>query len=142
MIRKVTESFRASLCQSTGGNDYHEQLWGNGMMHAVYCVNRVPWSDGTEPYLTLTGKSYEFGPDDHVFGAKCIYKVPPTLKSHKHVANGNEGIWVGRDNDTGAHRVLPIKWDSDAQRWHLSPVVIATTVKVMDETDFPLRKLI
>ena len=35
---------------ATGGIGVYNALWGPGLKHANYCVNRVAWSDGRVPY--------------------------------------------------------------------------------------------
>ena len=79
-IGLIKERFRAMLFQCTAGIGFYDQLWGLGLRHANYLVNRTKWSDGTVPYTKLTEKEYLFGEEDYVFGQYVRYKLK---KEHK-----------------------------------------------------------
>ena len=135
----LNQLFRCLLLVSTGGGRYYEQLWGVGLRHANWLVNRRPWPDRESPVSTLTGQQQGRHKLMHVFGEYCIYRIPDKVKSGKWQPNSEMGIWVGVSKDAvSAHEVVPIRWSVKLNGWELGPLTIATTVKVYDGV-FPLK---
>ena len=66
-----TYSARGLLETATGGYKYYEALWGAAILHANFCVNAAPFSDGRpSPYKQRTGTDCDFA-SQHIFGAKA-----------------------------------------------------------------------
>ena len=140
-IGLVIYCFRAILYTATGGGRYYDQLtvWGPGIKHANNMVNYAPWSDGVSPYEKRSGRKYQFGKDDHIFGAKCLYWVKKEHRDSKFANPGAEAIWVGRSSRTpGSHIVVPYKWDGGSQRYILGETLEVPSVDV-NNSHFPLR---
>ena len=141
-IGMLNQLFRVLLLGCTGGLYYYEQLWGPGLRHANYILNRRPWKrlQGWSPVGWLRGeKILKLDRNLHVFGAYCMWKVSGKQKSGKWQPNSEKGIWVGLNPDVvGGHLVIPIKWNPKNRCWDLMPTVTATTVHVYDDV-FPLK---
>jgi len=138
-IRMVTEAFRAMLLEAAAGVGEYDAMWGMGLKRACTVINNAYLDDGTSPEKELTGKEYEWGKEDHPFGAHCIYWRAKEQKNGKFDTPGKLGVWVGRSVATpDAAVVVPVKWDAAQGVWELGKPLVAATVKVTDG-DFPLR---
>ena len=138
--RTLKEAFKANLLMATGGIGVYNALWGPGLVHSNYCINRVQWADGRTPVQALTGNSYKFDKtQDYIFGQKVYYHKPEPTRADTWEASGGEAIWVGvSDQITGGHVVVPIKWDPKNNQYKLYGTHHTAKVKAT-EISFPLR---
>ena len=141
-IGMLNQLFRVLLLTCTGGLYYYDQLWGHGLRHGNYVLNRKPFKrlQGQSPLGWLKqSKHLKRSKSMHVFGAYCMWKVSGAQKAGKWQPNSEKGIWVGLNTDVvNGHLVVPIKWSHKNKCWDLLPTVTATTVKVYDDV-FPLK---
>ena len=138
--KKLKESFKAMLYNATGGIGVYNALWGRGIKHANYCVNRVPWNDGRVPYTLLTGEEYVFNPKrDMIFGQQVYYHVHKDARKDTWETPGREGIWVGvSDRITNGHIIVPITWNPSSNSYDLGNSIHTPHVKA-PKLYFPLR---
>ena len=137
----ITMAFKACLLEATGGTKYYEKLWGVGLKHANYCVNRSSRADGRpSPYSMRMGVDYVWDRKlDHHFGAKVISHVKEDHRLTSFAIPAEEGIWVGRSTETpGADIIVPITWDGGAGCYILGKSKAVFGCKV-DNGHFPLR---
>ena len=63
------------LVECTGGHSYYVELRGASLKRAAYCINRCKRQNRPSAYEEAWGVSYEWGKDEHSFGARCVYKA-------------------------------------------------------------------
>lgn len=100
---------------ATGGLDVYDSLWGPGIQHANYCINRSVWSDGRVPYESLTGLKSDLPTDPkliYTFGQQVFFHKSSEQRPTQWDTPGSESVWVGySDKISGGHKVVPIAWD-------------------------------
>ena len=147
MVRTLLEVMVANLITATGDPDaYHEELWGQGLLHAADVVARRPRSgrhgdEAMAPHEKLSNKKYVHNKNDHVFGALVMHYIPRVKRQSKSTPRADRAIWLRQQrNVPGGHVVAPIVWNKDKLRWTVGKPMVATTVRVFDRI-FPLRLL-
>ena len=92
---------------ATGNIGVYDSLWGPGIQHANYCVNRAASCHGEVPYTKLTNKDHVFK-NELIFGQKCYYHLPKVKRDNVWDVHGAEAIWVGiSDTVSNGHIVVP-----------------------------------
>jgi len=105
---------------------------------AAYCLNRADRKDKPSPYKKAWGHEFEWGSNEHTFGARCLYKVH-AHEREKYESVSNVGIWVGYNMDSNQHLVVPLEaWDPIEQEYLLGNLRSVGTVRVFED-QFPLR---
>jgi len=147
MVRTLLEVMVANLVTATGDpENYHKELWGQGLLHAADTVARRTRSGrhgdaAVAPHEKLSNKQYVQDKDDHAFGALVMRYIPRVKRQSKSTPRGDRAIWLRRERKVpGGHVVAPIVWNKDKLRWTVGKPVVASTIKVFDRI-FPLRLL-
>ena len=53
-IGMLHQTFRCLLLRATGGHQYFQHIWGVGLRHANWVINRRPWSVRESPHNQLS----------------------------------------------------------------------------------------
>ena len=136
---RLQQSARAMLAQCTGGHKYYIELRGAALKRAAYCINRTPRTSKGSAYLEAWGSEYNWDdPQEHVFGARCIYKTPSHSRDKMESVSA-AGIWVGRDLRSNQHLVVPLAgYTPSSGECELASLISVRTVRVFED-QFPLR---
>jgi hypothetical protein len=135
---RLQQTARSMLTQATGGHNYYHALRSLVVSRAAYCLNRTDRDNKPSPYSKAWGKAFVWGPNEHSFGARCLYKTNND-STDKYESKGEVGIWAGYNKDSNQHYVVPLEaWDPVEQNYQLGKLVSVGTVKVYED-QFPLR---
>ena len=124
------------LVQCTGGHSYYVELRGASLKRAAYCINRCKRQNRPtcSAYEEAWGEPYEWGTDEHTFGARCVY----TCKVNKRIGGKMEavyevGIWVGRNLTSNEHWIVPLSgYNPHSGEYDLGKIVSVRTMRVFN----------
>ena len=139
-MSRIQGCARAMLAEATGGvnEKYYRALRGLATSRVAYCITRCGTREEHSAYRKAWDTEYEWGDEEHAFGARCLVTIPKPKRSSKMGSVVRAAIWVGRQLDTNQHIVVYIEWNPDTREYDIGPIDYVRTVNVFDN-DFPLR---